>query len=306
MNFFLAFLSVFFSPISKSGRGQQLSIPDHVAPLLDDLIGVVNCNDISLVFKLLDVTMRTADAISFQHQEQEQLEQDQEQQEGHGKFEGELEFDVRQKEPAARADRGNGIVEEEEEDEEGDELEALTQTDLIEIGLGQKDRAKSADPDPNLFADPFSLFDSDAFVVAPDTNLSSATASATDGVLQPQSTDFSLFPEFSIVSADTNPNPNLNPNESGVAEIPLTQTKPTSNLIQSPSPQTAKEKRNKESKFLKWLNVRQGISCERVDSERARLTRSMDTLDLSFQATHKFFRKCRRKIESECFLESHR
>lgn len=58
--------------------------------------------------------------------------------------------------------------------------------------------------------------------------------------------------------------------------------------------------------FQTWLRVRQGIIAERVDTERARLTRIMNAQDLSAEATRKFWRKCRRKIEAESFGEAHR
>eukprot|EP00981_Chlorochromonas_danica_P010525 scaffold3255_cov191-Ochromonas_danica.AAC.12 len=58
--------------------------------------------------------------------------------------------------------------------------------------------------------------------------------------------------------------------------------------------------------FQNWLRIRQGIITDRVDTERARLTRVMSAQDLSAEATRKFWKKCRRKIESESFGESHR
>ena len=58
--------------------------------------------------------------------------------------------------------------------------------------------------------------------------------------------------------------------------------------------------------FVNWLKVRQGIIAERVDTERARLTRIMNAQDLSAEATKKFWRKCRRKIESESLGEAHK
>ena len=57
--------------------------------------------------------------------------------------------------------------------------------------------------------------------------------------------------------------------------------------------------------FLQWYKIRQGISTERVDTERARLARCMDKLDLISDATKKFWMKARRKVESELFCESH-
>lgn len=57
--------------------------------------------------------------------------------------------------------------------------------------------------------------------------------------------------------------------------------------------------------YNNWLLIRQGITAERVDSERARLSRAMNLQDIATEATKKFWRRCRRKIESEAFNEAH-
>lgn len=63
---------------------------------------------------------------------------------------------------------------------------------------------------------------------------------------------------------------------------------------------------NKYAKaFPQWLALRQGIISERVDTERARLTRAMTLQDMSSESTKKFWRRLRRKLEAEVFQESH-
>lgn len=171
--------------------------------------------------------------------------------------------------------------------------------------------AVSAAVDPNasetnssamqLFDDPFGLFESDP-----------GQPSTLQPIKCPPVEEFSLFPDFAIVATeDSSANPILHPNPHQAppqldpyADPAIIVTKDPPELLLSPS--SERDKKSRESKFLKWLSPRQGKSCERIDSERARLARSMDTLDLAFQATYKFFRKSRRKVESECFLESHR
>ena len=51
--------------------------------------------------------------------------------------------------------------------------------------------------------------------------------------------------------------------------------------------------------------MRQGISLERIDSERARLLRTTEALQLAAEATDKFWVKLVRKIESESFNDAH-
>ena len=163
-----------------------------------------------------------------------------------------------------------------------------------------------SEPNPNamqLFDDPFGLFESGS-----NQPNSQSNVQPTSTIKSPPVDEFTLFPDFAIVASeesDANPIPyegsqQLDP----YSDPPIIVSKDPPQLLLSPS--SERDKKSRESKFTKWLSLRQGISCERIDSERARLARSMDTLDLAFQATYKFFRKCRRKVESECFLESHR
>ena len=61
----------------------------------------------------------------------------------------------------------------------------------------------------------------------------------------------------------------------------------------------------KQEEFDRWMTLRQGILSERVDSERARLAKCMETLDITTEAVAKFWKRLRRKVESEGFLDSH-
>jgi hypothetical protein len=81
------------------------------------------------------------------------------------------------------------------------------------------------------------------------------------------------------------------------------QELPASN---APVPTVSTKKMSSEGKFNNWLKVRVGISTERVDTERARMTHSMSLQDLSSDSTRKHWKKLRRKIESESFQQSHR
>jgi hypothetical protein len=58
--------------------------------------------------------------------------------------------------------------------------------------------------------------------------------------------------------------------------------------------------------FLSWLKVRQGILTDRIDSERSRLSKSMKSQDANSEATKKYWKKAKRKTESEYFLETHK
>lgn len=202
------------------------NIPDHVVPMMDDLIGIDNCNDIDLIFKLLDVAMRTADPISFEENDQE----------------GAMMLD---------------------DDHDHDDNKSISAAD-----------------------EPLLSFD----------------------------------------DIEENGN-NIIPSQDKVSEVmPAIQTKQvasegkTSDSLSEISPQSMssadlasvfgqisqQEDKSREKAFQKWISIRTGISSERIDSERARMTRAMDALDLSYAATDKYWKKVSRKIESECFLQYHR
>ena len=55
--------------------------------------------------------------------------------------------------------------------------------------------------------------------------------------------------------------------------------------------------------LTKWCQVRRGIVQERVDSERARLSRCMESLDFAAEATVRFWNKLKHKVEAEVFQE---
>jgi len=55
-----------------------------------------------------------------------------------------------------------------------------------------------------------------------------------------------------------------------------------------------------------WLSIRHGIITDRIDSERARLSRSMQAFDVSVDAASKYWERARMKLESEQFADQHR
>ena len=61
----------------------------------------------------------------------------------------------------------------------------------------------------------------------------------------------------------------------------------------------------KNKAFADWEKVRRGITLERIDSERARLVRTAEALQLAAEATDKFWVKLVRKVESESFNDAH-
>lgn len=60
-----------------------------------------------------------------------------------------------------------------------------------------------------------------------------------------------------------------------------------------------------ETSLKNWSKIRQGILLERIDSEKARLADRMRALGLNFQATDKFWKRLRRKYESEILMDAH-
>lgn len=54
-----------------------------------------------------------------------------------------------------------------------------------------------------------------------------------------------------------------------------------------------------------WLSVRHGILADRIDSERARLSRSVQAFDVSVEAASKYWERTRMKLESEQFADQH-
>ena len=66
------------------------------------------------------------------------------------------------------------------------------------------------------------------------------------------------------------------------------------------APETPKNKA-----FNDWVKMRRGITLVRIDSERARLVRTAEALQLAAEATDKFWVKLVRKVESEGFNDAH-
>ncbi len=206
----------FFIEIRHS-QSEGKRVPEHVSGVVDALVGIDNCNDLDLIFKLLDVSMFRATAISFE-----------EEAEAHA-----------QSSPLPAAPPAA--------DEEPSQQQVLL--DMLDMTAP-----------PIVPADP-------------DHCVEAGSSSGAHGA------DEDLHDSEDELCA------------------------PRAENSQTPE---AMEQQARDQKFSKWLRTRQGISSERVDSERAKLSRSMDTLDLSSEATKKFWKKARRKVESECFLEAHK
>ena len=242
----------------NAANGSVLS--EQILPSLDALMGIDSCNDIALIFKLLEVTMRRADAISFE----------------------EVEINAEDSE-SSRGDQASATSEsyislnKEQFTPDDDRLVKISHdTDHSEYN----DLPGTADDQQQSVGPLISLTD-DAFpVVIPGSSGQSPASMPQQQINAPTSTT-------SMRSAS----PLSPPVKSPTSALPAVQTDTTATT--------------RDERFQQWLKVRQGISTERVDSERARLSRSMDTLDLTSEATKKFWKKARRKVESESFLESH-
>ena len=102
----------------------------------------------------------------------------------------------------------------------------------------------------------------------------------------------------------------------GLLDLPDAKILPVQSSINSegtteqPTPSSAVstvpgKKSSVEAKYQNWLKVRVGISTERIDTERARMTHSMSLHDLTSDSTRKHWKRLRRKIESESFQQSH-
>mmetsp|Transcript_32207 Transcript_32207/g.44173 ORF Transcript_32207/g.44173 Transcript_32207/m.44173 type:complete len:1891 (+) Transcript_32207:3429-9101(+) len=283
----------------------KVKVPDHVQPVLNDLVGVINCNDIDLIFKLMDVTMRTADSISFADETDIEGPQEVESAKESNTI-AEIvgaedmvanntltKINLDQQQSASMNDRRIVNFAASDTDNTSEINESILVEQMSQIECAESITAKNI---INSVDDPFSMFDSDAFAVD-------------DQVNECDSELLSIPPHIETSHLDTK---SSNPLEESIqiskedVKFSTPQAPALTPLIAPQSATSHLDKVSREQKYLKWLSIRQGISSERIDTERARLARSMDTLDLSFQATNKFFRNCRRKIESECFKESHR
>lgn len=65
------------------------------------------------------------------------------------------------------------------------------------------------------------------------------------------------------------------------------------------------EEKLKNVFFQKWCEVRYGIIQDRVDSEDNRRSRTLEAVDFTVEATQRFWRTQRRKIEAELFYDEH-
>jgi hypothetical protein len=220
------------------------TLSEQVLTVLDALMGIDSCNDIALIFKLLDVTMRKADAISFE------------------------EVEVQDDGDSPRSDNigaSESYISLNKEKFTADDDKLVKITSDEESGAEYNDLPSTADANG-----------------AAETQPAPATGLETDG---------GALIATDAGSSTGSVNPDL-----------LAGTKAPS---AAPASSLPSEVSQRSPQFVQWLKVRQGISSERVDSERARLSRSMDTLDLTSEATKKFWKKARRKVESECFLQAH-
>ena len=122
--------------------------------------------------------------------------------------------------------------------------------------------------------------------------------STTESVSLPDSSNSGMLLDL----MDANVVPTIEGTEAHVSNL---ESAKDGNSVTNNATQLGK-KPTMEVKFNNWLKVRVGISSERVDTERARMTHSMSLQDLSSDSTRKYWKRIRRKIESESFQQSHR
>lgn len=229
------------------------TISEQVVPALDALMGIDSCNDIALIFKLLDVTMRKADAISFE------------------------EVEVQQDEESPRTESSlppsDSYIALNKERFTPDDDKLVKISDMEPSDYGDLPGTEEAEPQ------------------------SEPLISLTDEGLPIPAITVDAPSHRKLSSAEDRQSPKLVEAPSAAA---VARSRPGVSQFA-----LANDAVMKEAHFKQWLKVRQGISGERVDSERARLARSMDTLDLTSEATKKFWKKARRKVESESFLQAH-
>jgi hypothetical protein len=91
--------------------------------------------------------------------------------------------------------------------------------------------------------------------------------------------------------------------EEGSAAAPKTVRASVVATEMSPVPDSSGEQ---EHYYRHWLQTRQGIISERLDTERSRLETSRAARYIEAEAVNKFWRRQCRKVESEAFLRSHR
>lgn len=203
-------------------------LSDQVLPVLDALAGVDSCSDITLIFKLLDVSMNKAENISFEENEIEETEE-----------------------------------------------EPIVNVDNVVI--------------------------SDLNITSHNLDTTKSTEIPTEPITVRQDDLLINFEEYVTLPSKQSNNENLiNLKVETLNSTTIDQVPKVDLLVTDLT-----EDKSRDQLYLQWVKVRLGISIERVDSERARLSRSMDTIDLTLEATKKFWRKAIRKVESELFNESH-
>eukprot|EP01038_Epipyxis_sp_PR26KG_P005336 gene5336-7405_t len=297
-------IMIFFGKIRHS-IAIGINVSKHIIPMMDILVGVDSCSDIDLIFKLLEVTMRTADSISFEDSDEAMMS-------------------------GAVLDNVKDIITTETINSE--DRDSLKYGSLPEEYLSDVDQQNNTSDDTLLqFDQPLLDMVQNEILNYHEKHLQSNDSIESFTTPKPRlslvdpptNTDFlddkfSTVPPLSIISDPTDLYlvSDILPIDNGFGaiiaqdETPNNSALPTTlDVIGSPSPRTKQikdEEKTRESNFMSWLKIRQGISTERIDSERARLTRSMDALDLSAEATDKFWKKARRKVETESFVESHK
>jgi hypothetical protein len=232
------------------------TISQQLLPALDALMGIDSCNDINLIFKLLDVTMRKADAISFEEVEVQDDSSDSPRSEHVSASESYISLNKEKFTPD-----DDKLVKLPAEESGGDYSDLPLEGGMVEPS-----------PEPSM------PVTDDA---TPVVGTAGGSERSSPKVVEGGSRGRSPMPGAAVA------------------------TRPQQSAQHFSSYTALSEATHKEAHFKQWLSVRQGISTERVDSERARLSRSMDTLDLTSMATKKFWKKARRKVESESFLQTH-
>lgn len=240
------------------------TVSDQVMPALDSLMGIDSCNDIGLIFKLLDVTMRKADAISFEEVEVQSPADDESSPRTEGSLPPSDSYIALNKEKFTPDD---------------DKLVKISDAEAGDYGdlPSTEDGERNSEPLISLTED-----------VLPSASMSVDTTNNRKLSIVDDHHQQSPRPADAAPSAAASSTAASRSAKLGVSQYTI-----------------ANEALMKEAHFKEWLRLRQGISAERVDSERARLSRSMDTLDLTSEATKKFWKKARRKVESESFLQAH-
>ncbi|KAJ1441520.1 hypothetical protein B484DRAFT_390676, partial [Ochromonadaceae sp. CCMP2298] len=271
---------IMHSFIELRHNAHQGVLSDQAGPVLEALLGIDSCNDVNQVFALAHVALRRAQVISFEEVEEVEVEVPMEEMPLTGVGGVGLEVEGMEGEgvgvEGAGAGGGEGVG-----GFTSESYISLTSVPSVRVSVqGRQDSSEGEGEGGGLAVQLGKL-------VMDGEGDTSAPASASAGV-EGESAGPTLTP------ADTTPT---------VAPSPIDSIATSS--IASSAGSVSSPQHAQQEQYLQWLQLREGISAERVDSERARLVRSRDTLELTSQATSKFWRKARRKVESECFQQSH-